>query len=107
MIRNGDFIWPSKWMSKNVKLALVGILMCAWLVLGAYKYFALGSLNTTHIVAAILVYAIYCFIYDKDFPLGTVGMNYESGNDGSQFGRLIGTVVAISLYIYTVVISGY
>lgn len=107
MIRYGDFIWPSKWMSKNVKLALIGALIFGWIILGAYKYFALGSLNTTHIVAAILVYAIYCFIYDKDFPLGTVGMKYESGNDGSQLGRLIGTIVATSLYVYTVAISGY
>lgn len=107
MVKGRDIIWPSKWMSNKIKLMLVLVMVLIWGGLGVYKYFELGSANIAHLAAIILVYAISCFIYDKDYPIGTVALNFEDGSEGSQIGRFLSTVIAIVFYVYIMSSSGF
>ena len=95
-------IWPSAIFSHVVKVTIVATLVLLWLVIGVYKYLYLGQINTAHIISVILAYVVGCFIFDKDLPIGTVGLNYEEGKEGAQIGRFLAAIVCLGWFLYVI-----
>jgi len=107
VIKGRNIIWPSKWMSNKIKLMLVLVMVLLWCGIGLYKYLILDTTNMAHLASIILVYAISCFIYDKDYPIGTIALNFEDGSEGSQIGRFLSALLALVFYMYVMFSSSF
>lgn len=95
-------IWPSLVLSHFAKVFIVVSLVVSWCSTGLYKYLYHEHIDFAHLCSVILIYAIGCFIFDRDLPIGTIAMNYEAESSGNQFGRFLITIICLICYWYVV-----
>ncbi|EGU47243.1 hypothetical protein VIOR3934_02702 [Vibrio orientalis CIP 102891 = ATCC 33934] len=95
-----QLIWPDNILNRTAKLIVMFLFTFIWLLDLIWYSLDLGYVVLKDFVPIYSLLIMYCFLFNRNLPIGGVTYDFEDGKSDVQCFRLLVFLGSLIIYVY-------